>query len=250
MSSRTRAEDGEENVGEKNDQEKNVGASSDSDAEDAQFSFWLSSEQPKHAGSGLTQALLNVGAGVAGGVGTLLAAPIIGARDEGATGFVKGLGAGVVGVVALPMVGVVTACKSLAEGVANTPAAVKACAEGKEWDPETNEWKWYDLRAECEEVLRPGAENKFHDRRRRRQERRQRLRQADGSQQRDEISETEGTSPAKEVHDTALYDLLGVSPSANDAVIKKAYYKQALKWHPVCLPVPFKQVLAKCGYFS
>jgi DnaJ family protein B protein 4 len=34
------------------------------------------------------------------------------------------------------------------------------------------------------------------------------------------------------VRETKLYDLLGVSPSASDAEIKKGYRKQALKYHP------------------
>ena len=34
------------------------------------------------------------------------------------------------------------------------------------------------------------------------------------------------------VKDTKLYDLIGVSPGADDAQIKKAYRKAALKYHP------------------
>ncbi len=34
------------------------------------------------------------------------------------------------------------------------------------------------------------------------------------------------------VKDTAFYNMLGVDPSANDAQLKTAYKKGALKYHP------------------
>ena len=51
----------------------------------------------KHAGHGALRLLKNVAFGVVGGAGTFVAAPIIGAREGGITGFAQGLGAGLVG---------------------------------------------------------------------------------------------------------------------------------------------------------
>lgn len=34
------------------------------------------------------------------------------------------------------------------------------------------------------------------------------------------------------VHDTAYYDVLGVTPNADETTIKKSFYKLAQKWHP------------------
>ena len=56
--------------------------------------------------SGLSSGLQSAGKGVLAGAAALIAAPAIGAKAEGATGFFKGLGAGLVSAVVLPVVGV------------------------------------------------------------------------------------------------------------------------------------------------
>lgn len=40
------------------------------------------------------------------------------------------------------------------------------------------------------------------------------------------------TSAVVAVRETKFYDVLGIAPDASEAVIKKAYRKQAMKWHP------------------
>lgn len=45
--------------------------------------------QPKHVGAGMMYGVRDIGLGVLGGVATLVAAPVVGASKEGATGFVK-----------------------------------------------------------------------------------------------------------------------------------------------------------------
>ena len=52
----------------------------------------------------------------------------------------SGLGAGVIGVVALPVAGVAVGATQLARGIANTPNAVRQKVRGKFWDQNRREW--------------------------------------------------------------------------------------------------------------
>jgi len=47
--------------------------------------------------------------------------PLVGAKNEGVSGFFKGLGAGVLGAVVLPTMGVVNGVMEIGGGIANTP---------------------------------------------------------------------------------------------------------------------------------
>eukprot|EP00630_Chrysocystis_fragilis_P002438 CAMPEP_0197392806 /NCGR_PEP_ID=MMETSP1165-20131217/3935_1 /TAXON_ID=284809 /ORGANISM="Chrysocystis fragilis, Strain CCMP3189" /LENGTH=628 /DNA_ID=CAMNT_0042918447 /DNA_START=15 /DNA_END=1901 /DNA_ORIENTATION=+ len=178
------------------------------------------SKQAKHLGAGLGQAIKNVAAGVGGGAATLVALPALGAKEGGAAGFAKGLGLGVLGAVGLPLWGVCKGVGSLAQGAMNTPEAVKASAEGKEWDPVSAKWILYTLEEDKQRLLSEEAENELKAY--------LTSREAEAS----EGGEGEEGGGQKEVKDRGLYDELGVEPSASEAQIKKAYYKQALKYHP------------------
>ena len=54
----------------------------------------MSLRRPQNIMSGLSSGMQSVGKGVLGGAAALIAAPVVGARSEGWSGFAKGLGAG------------------------------------------------------------------------------------------------------------------------------------------------------------
>ena len=66
-------------------------------------------QQSKTVGEGFIAGVDTVGSGFARGVGSLLSAPVKGAQKDGAAGFLKGLGKGVVGALVKPAVGVADA---------------------------------------------------------------------------------------------------------------------------------------------
>jgi hypothetical protein len=89
-------------------------------------SMGFQQQRPQHIGQGLSVFVSNVGCGFLAGAATLVAAPVLGAREEGLTGFAKGLGTGILGAVALPVLGLATGVKGLYDGAVATPATFQA----------------------------------------------------------------------------------------------------------------------------
>ena len=70
------------------------------------FSDVFSTRKPKDFKAGVASGLKSMSKGIVAGAVGLVAAPIMGARQEGVKGCAKGMAAGIVGAVALPVAGV------------------------------------------------------------------------------------------------------------------------------------------------
>ena len=132
--------------------------------EDTPLNF--STRRPKDLAAGVSSGLKNISKGVVGGVGALIATPIVmtaasiesGQQDlgskiiNGAIGFGKGLMAGVVLGAALPIAGAATGLYQITRGAFNTPEALMEEHDGKEWDSRRRVWFVYNLSQEAERV--------------------------------------------------------------------------------------------------
>eukprot|EP00879_Flechtneria_rotunda_P002309 GHRR01002503.1.p1 GENE.GHRR01002503.1~~GHRR01002503.1.p1 ORF type:complete len:412 (+),score=184.97 GHRR01002503.1:106-1341(+) len=152
--------------------------------------------RPRDAAQGVKSGLATAAAGVASGVVGLFAAPIVGAKQDGAAGFAKGIVTGIAGAMMLPVAGVVGGAVQVGRGIANHSEAVKEKKKGRIWNKETHEWD-----------DPPGTEIQQYDA--------------------DAAAQQLGIKP-----DVDYYALLDVSHDADAATIKRQYYILARKWHP------------------
>ena len=113
----------------------------------------FSTRRPRNVQAGLASGVKSVAKGAAMGAVGLVAGPVMGAREGGVGGFFTGLGAGLLGAVALPVSGVVIGAVQLARGALNTPEAISERGKGKVWDEDTRTWVSYDLKEEAREML-------------------------------------------------------------------------------------------------
>lgn len=150
--------------------------------------------------------------GTGAGIAALIAAPISGAQQEGATGFIKGLATGVASAVALPVIGLGVGAYQVTRGVINSGEAIRSANKGMIWDYEKREWYFYLLDKEMEEIH---------------------LQEEKLKKEGAATGNTSGSAgPEKTVKDREFYDLLKVSTNASAADLKKAYYREARICHP------------------
>lgn len=79
-----------------------------------------SRNRPKHALYGITSGGNAFASSLASGIGGLARHPLQGAEKEGAAGFVKGVGKGLLGLATKPAIGAFDLASNMAEGVRNT----------------------------------------------------------------------------------------------------------------------------------
>lgn len=186
--------------------------------EDGVLGGLFSTRRPRDAMAGFSSGMKTVGKGVAAGVATLVAAPVVGAATEGVTGFFKGMGAGLVAAVALPVTAVGVAGYQMARGVANTPEAISESNKGRKWDKKNRQWieYYYSLDDEIKQLneKETNPSQKNND-------------ESEDCTRRETMNVT-----SKTVADTTYYDLLSVSTDASADEIRRQYYRKAKQYHP------------------
>ena len=100
----------------------------------------------------MSSGLKSATKGVVAGAASLVVQPVVGAQQDGISGFLTGLATGVASAVALPVTGVCVGAFQVGRGLANSGEALRAARQGMLWDEEAREWKFYLLDRELKEI--------------------------------------------------------------------------------------------------
>jgi hypothetical protein len=183
----------------------------------------LGRQKPKHLGEGLTNGVGSILRGAVGACGAAILMPTVGAahgtKELGVAGAViGGVGGAIGGVVQAANRmggGLVTGVGQIVQGAAATPAAIVNPAKGKWWNANEGKWVFTNLLDE-ERWIKTQA-------------------LFDEDILGDECVPEEFRAPEdsnKKVKDMYYYDLLGLDPSVDAAMVKRRYFIIARKYSP------------------
>lgn len=183
-------------------------------------------DRPSDVVDGAVKGTGAILAGVAGGLGTLVVAPLHGAYEGGVMGAMSGAVVGCIGAAVVVAVGAGAGVVQVVRGVCVTPEWCEATIMGKEWDPKLERFIIYDLNEEATLVL--NMDFKMYVK--------YTAPYLAANLELEEKSKSKGEEGAerknRDVRETKLYDVMGVPTDATSSEIKKAYYQLARKYHP------------------